>query len=92
MTLLPIALGGTELVAWRLDQAVHAPTWDSGEGAYRVGGRWNSKGIHAVYCSLDPADSAATSLPYGCPSYSSGNLSGKPIGGDEKYVIFSARK
>ncbi|TAX63938.1 RES domain-containing protein [Rhizobium leguminosarum] len=44
MTLLPIALGGTELVAWRLDQAVHAPTWDSGEGAYRVGGRWNSKG------------------------------------------------
>ncbi|ASS58275.1 RES family NAD+ phosphorylase (plasmid) [Rhizobium leguminosarum] len=55
MTLLPIALGGTELVAWRLDQVVHAPTWDSGEGAYRVGGRWNSKGIHAVYCSLDPA-------------------------------------
>ncbi|MBY5510206.1 RES domain-containing protein [Rhizobium leguminosarum] len=53
MTLLPIALGGTELVAWRLDQVVHAPTWDSGEGAYRVGGRWNSKGIHAVYCSLD---------------------------------------
>lgn len=55
MTLLPIALGGTELVAWRLDQAVHAPTWDSGEGAYRVGGRWNSKGVRAVYCSLDPA-------------------------------------
>ncbi|MGR8964634.1 RES family NAD+ phosphorylase (plasmid) [Rhizobium leguminosarum] len=55
MTLLQIALGGTELVAWRLDQVVHAPTWDSGEGAYRVGGRWNSKGIHAVYCSLDPA-------------------------------------
>ncbi|MGO8656637.1 RES domain-containing protein, partial [Rhizobium ruizarguesonis] len=26
MTLLPIALGGTEMVAWRLDQAVHAPT------------------------------------------------------------------
>ncbi|ASP82290.1 RES family NAD+ phosphorylase (plasmid) [Sinorhizobium meliloti] len=55
MTLLPVALGGTELVAWRLDQAVHAPTWDSGEGAYRVGGRWNSKGVRAVYCSLDPA-------------------------------------
>lgn len=55
MTLLPLALGGTELVAWRLDQAVHAPTWDSGEGAYRVGGRWNSKGVRAVYCSLDPA-------------------------------------
>ncbi|MGO8491461.1 RES family NAD+ phosphorylase [Rhizobium ruizarguesonis] len=55
MTLLPIALGETEMVAWRLDQAVHAPTWDSGEGAYRVGGRWNSKGVRAVYCSLDPA-------------------------------------
>ncbi|MGO6815746.1 RES family NAD+ phosphorylase [Rhizobium leguminosarum] len=38
-----------------LDQAVHAPTWDSGEGAYRVGGRWNSKGVRAVYRSLDPA-------------------------------------
>ena len=55
MSLLPIGLGGTELVAWRLDLAVHASTWDSGEGAYRVGGRWNSKGIRAVYCSLDPA-------------------------------------
>jgi len=55
MTLLPLALGGTELVAWRLDQAIHAPSWDSGEGAYRVGGRWNSKGVRAVYCSLDPA-------------------------------------
>jgi RES domain-containing protein len=55
MTFLPMVLGGTELVAWRLDQAVHAPTWDSGEGAYRVGGRWNSKGTRAVYCSLDPA-------------------------------------
>ena len=53
MTLLPIALGGSELIAWRLDQAGFAPTWDSGEGAYRVGGRWNSKGVRAVYCSID---------------------------------------
>ena len=51
----PFALGGTELLAWRLDQTIHAATWDSGEGAYRVGGRWNSKGVRAVYCSLDPA-------------------------------------
>jgi RES domain-containing protein len=29
--------------------------WDSGEGSYRYGGRWNSPGIRAVYCSLDPA-------------------------------------
>lgn len=55
MSLVPVALGGTELAAWRLDQAIHAPAWDSGEGAYRVGGRWNSKGVRAVYCSLDPA-------------------------------------
>jgi len=52
---LPIALGGSELLAWRIDQARFAPTWDSGEGAYRVGGRWNSKGVRAVYCSLDPS-------------------------------------
>jgi RES domain-containing protein len=55
MTPLPPALGGTGLIAWRLDQAIYAATWDSGEGAYLVGGRWNSKGIRAVYCSIDPA-------------------------------------
>jgi len=52
---LPAPLGGTELVAWRLDHAKYRATWDSGEGAYKVGGRWNSKGIRAVYCSIDPA-------------------------------------
>jgi hypothetical protein len=55
MTPLPVALGGSELIAWRLDQAAYAPNWDSGEGAHRVGGRWNSKGVRAVYCSLDPS-------------------------------------
>ena len=42
-------------MAWRLDQAAFATTWDSGEGAYRLGGRWNSRGVRAVYCSIDPA-------------------------------------
>ena len=42
-------------MAWRLDQTKFSATWDSGEGAYRVGGRWNSKGVRAVYCSIDPA-------------------------------------
>ena len=51
----PLPFGGRELVAWRLDQARLAPTWDSGEGAYRVGGRWNGPGVRAVYCSIDPA-------------------------------------
>lgn len=55
MTPLPAPLGGTGLVAWRLDQKNHATTWDSGEGAYRWGGRWNSRGVRAVYCSIDPA-------------------------------------
>jgi RES domain-containing protein len=55
MTPLPIVLGGSELIAWRLDQASFASTWDGGEGAYRVGGRWNSKGTRAVYCSIDPS-------------------------------------
>lgn len=53
---LPAALGGDDaLLAWRLDQRIHAGGWDSGEGAFRAGGRWNSKGVRAVYCSLDPA-------------------------------------
>lgn len=55
MTPLPAALGGDDLVAWRLDEERFAPTWDSGEGAFQAGGRWNSKGVRAVYCSLDPA-------------------------------------
>jgi RES domain-containing protein len=55
VTPLPAPLGGKELVAWRLDQKTFAATWDSGEGAYRVGGRWNSRGMRAVYCAIDPA-------------------------------------
>ncbi len=55
MTLLPFGLGSDDLVAWRLDQAGFARTWDSGEGAFRVGGRWNSPGTRVVYMSLDPA-------------------------------------
>lgn len=55
MNLLPAALGGKEVTAWRLDQANYAASWDSGEGAFRVGGRWNSAGVRAVYCSIDPS-------------------------------------
>jgi RES domain-containing protein len=51
----PAALGGTDLVAWRLDDARFASTWHGGEGAYRFGGRWSSRGVRAVYCSIDPA-------------------------------------
>ncbi len=60
MTPLPAPLGGGRreagaLVAWRLDKDIYRATWDRGEGAYLAGGRWNSKGIRAVYCSIDPA-------------------------------------
>lgn len=55
MTPLPPPLGSGALVLWRLDQAPFAPIWDSGEGAYRVGGRWSSRGVRAVYAALDPA-------------------------------------
>jgi len=34
---------------------VFAGNWDSGDGAFRLGGRWNSRGVRAVYCSVDPA-------------------------------------
>ena len=55
MTPLPGPLGGAELVVWRLDAAVHAAGWDSGEGAFLAGGRWNRRGVRAVYCAIDPA-------------------------------------
>lgn len=55
MISLPAALGGKGLVAWRLDQHRHASTWNSGEGAFLYGGRWNSRGARAVYCSFDAA-------------------------------------
>jgi len=55
VTPLPAALGGRDLVAWRLDRERFAATWDSGEGAFLAGGRWNGKGTRAVYCSIDPS-------------------------------------
>jgi RES domain-containing protein len=55
MTPLPAPLGTGELVFWRLDMEPFAATWETGEGSFRVGGRWNSKGVRAVYASLEPA-------------------------------------
>lgn len=48
-------LGGGDTIAWRLDDARYASVWDSGEGAHRFGGQWNSKGVRAVYAALDPS-------------------------------------
>lgn len=55
MNPLPPPLGGGELVGWRLDEERFASAWETGEGAYRVGGRWNGPGVRAVYAALDPA-------------------------------------
>ena len=56
MTPLPAAMvTNAPLVAWRLDAQAHASGWDSGVGAELNGGRWNPKGVKAVYCSFDPA-------------------------------------
>ena len=59
MTPLPPPIGTGEpnagLWAWRLDTAPFAANCDSGEGAFRAGGRWNRRGTRAVYCALDPA-------------------------------------
>lgn len=52
---LPPPLGAGEIRFWRLDAARHAGAWCSGEGSFRVGGRWNSPGVRAIYASLDPA-------------------------------------
>lgn len=55
MTPLPKPLGAGGLRLWRLDRKRHAPTWQSGEGSFQAGGRWNSPGVRAVYASTDPA-------------------------------------
>ncbi|MBT2322244.1 RES domain-containing protein [Variovorax paradoxus] len=44
-----------DLVVWRLDRAIFAPTWHRGEGAFQVGGRWSPAGRRVVYCALDPS-------------------------------------
>jgi RES domain-containing protein len=55
VTPLPAALGGSGLVAWRLERNKHLRTWKSAEGAFLVGGRWSSAGRRVIYASLDPA-------------------------------------
>lgn len=56
MTPLPASLGGTgELVGWTLQDARFAATWNSGIGAFTVGGRWNSPGRHVIYAAIDPS-------------------------------------
>lgn len=55
MTPWPVAGAGAPVLAWRLDHASHSASWDSGIGAEKYGGRWNSRRVRAVYCAVDPA-------------------------------------
>lgn len=55
MTPLPAALGGSGLVAWRLERERYLPDWARAEGAFQVGGRWSSAGRRVLYTALDPA-------------------------------------
>lgn len=55
MTPLPGSLGTGEVLGWRLDHKRFQASWDSGEGAFKFGGRWNSKRVRAVYASIDPS-------------------------------------
>ena len=55
MTPLPPPLGAGELFLWRLDEAIRASAWNSGEGSYRYGGRWSPARTRVVYAALDPA-------------------------------------
>lgn len=57
MNSLPPPLGSGDLAFWRLDAARHGATWNTGEGSYAAGGRWNSRGVRVVYASVDPATS-----------------------------------
>lgn len=48
--------------AWRIVKAKHAATAFSGEGAAKVGGRWNSRGVSVVYASSTLSLAALESL------------------------------
>lgn len=51
----PGAKAAKSLAVWRLEREAFIPAWQEGVGAHRFGGRWNPKGQHVVYASLDPA-------------------------------------
>jgi RES domain-containing protein len=41
--------------AWRISRERYTKNAFDGEGAYRYGGRWNSRGVRVVYLSSSPA-------------------------------------
>lgn len=55
--------------AWRIVKEVHASTAFSGEGAVRVGGRWNSRGTRMVYTSATQSLALLESLVHLNPAF-----------------------
>jgi RES domain-containing protein len=47
---------------WRIVKAKHAHTAFSGEGAAKVGGRWNSRGVPVIYTSSTQSLAALETL------------------------------
>ena len=43
------------ITAYRIFNSVHSAAWNDGEGAFRFGGRWNSKGTRLLYTSASLA-------------------------------------
>lgn len=56
------------MILWRLSPAAYAHAALTGTGAALRGGRWNSKGMAAVYASLDPATTVLEALTTFDPS------------------------
>jgi RES domain-containing protein len=52
------------LIVYRLVQPKHSQTAFSGEGAFLVGGRWNSPGVRVVYASGSVALAVLETLAY----------------------------
>lgn len=50
------------MILWRLTPARHVRKALTGEGAAIRGGRWNSRGMKAVYASVDPATTVLEAL------------------------------
>jgi RES domain-containing protein len=63
--------------AWRIVLEREAPTAFSGEGAWRYGGRWNSRNVRVIYASEHQSTAALEVFVHN-----------KPFSSNEKYKAF----
>ncbi|SRR6266513_2823345 len=64
-------------LAWRIVLESEAPLAFSGEGAWRYGGRWNSRNVRVIYVSEHPSTAALEVIVHN-----------KPFSPDERYKAF----